>query len=53
MVGPYNIPHYNMYKSVAVNGANAPGYSSGQAIAAMEELAETALPEGFGFEWTG
>ncbi|MGB5409317.1 MAG: efflux RND transporter permease subunit, partial [Thiogranum sp.] len=53
MVGPYNITHYNMYKSVAVNGNNAPGYSSGQAIEVMEELADTALPDGFGFEWTG
>ena len=50
--GPYNIPHYNMYKSIAVNGSNAPGYSSGQAIQTMEELAEKALPEGFGTEWT-
>jgi HAE1 family hydrophobic/amphiphilic exporter-1 len=53
MVGPYNIPHYDMYKSVAVNGNNAPGFSSGQAIEVMEELADTALPAGFGFEWTG
>jgi len=53
MVGPYNTPHYNMYNSVAVNGTNAPGYSSGQAIEVMEALADTALPEGFGFEWTG
>jgi HAE1 family hydrophobic/amphiphilic exporter-1 len=53
MVGPYNINHYNMYKSVAVNGNNAPGYSSGQAVKVMEELAQTALPDGFGFEWTG
>jgi len=52
MTGPYNITHYNMYKSVAVNGGSAPGYSSGQAIGAMEELAETTLPDGFGFEWT-
>ena len=52
MTGPYNIPHYNMYKTVAVNGSNAPGYSTGQAIKAMEELAETALPKGFGTEWT-
>jgi hydrophobe/amphiphile efflux-1 (HAE1) family protein len=52
MVGPYNIPHYNMYKSIAVNGNNAPGYSSGQALKTMEELAEKALPEGFGTEWT-
>ena len=50
--GPYNIPHYNMYKSIAVNGNNAPGYSSGQAIQTMEELAGKALPEGFGTEWT-
>jgi len=53
MVGPYNITHYNMYKSVAVNGNNAPVYSSGQAVEVMEELAGTALPDGFGFEWTG
>jgi HAE1 family hydrophobic/amphiphilic exporter-1 len=52
MTGPYNIPHYNMYKSIAVNGNNAPGYSSSQAIKTMEELAATALPEGFGTEWT-
>ena len=52
MTGPYNIPHYNMYKSITVNGNNAPGYSSGQAIKAMEELADTVLPEGFGTEWT-
>ena len=53
MVGPYNTPHYNMFNSVAINGSNAPGYSSGQAIKVMEELAAARLPEGFGFEWTG
>lgn len=52
IVGPYNIPHYNEYDSIALNGANAPGYSSGQAIQAMEELAAEHLPEGFGYEWT-
>jgi len=52
-VGPYNIPHYDQYKSVAVNGGNAPGYSTGQAIAAMEELADKELSDGFGFQWTG
>ncbi|MGD8461061.1 MAG: multidrug efflux RND transporter permease subunit [Desulfobacterales bacterium] len=52
MTGPYNIPHYNMYKSIAVNGNSAPGYSSGQAIKTMEDLAKTSLPEGFGTEWT-
>jgi len=53
VVGPYNIPHYNLYRSVAINGSNAPGYSSGQALTAMEDLAKTALPDGFGYEWTG
>ncbi len=53
VVGPYNIPHYNSYRSIAIAGRPAPSYSSGDAITAMEELAETALPEGFGFEWTG
>lgn len=52
-VGPYNIPHYDQYKSVAVNGGNAPGFSSGQAITAMEDLANNELSDGFGFQWTG
>jgi HAE1 family hydrophobic/amphiphilic exporter-1 len=52
MTGPYDIPHYNMYKAIAVNGNSAPGYSSGQALKTMEELADTVLPEGFGTEWT-
>ncbi len=52
-VGPYNIPHYNEYRSVAVNGSNAPGYSTGDAVAAMEQLAAEVLPDGFGTEWTG
>ena len=52
MVGPYNIAHYNGYTSIAINGNNAPGYSSGQAIKAMEELADQVLPEGFGTQWT-
>ncbi len=52
MVGPYNIPHYNEDKSIAINGKNAPGYSSGQAIKAMEELADEVLPKDFGTEWT-
>jgi len=51
--GPYSIQHYNKYNSVAINGANAPGYSTGQAIAAMEELTEAVLPKTFSAEWTG
>jgi len=52
VVGPYDIPHYNMYDAVAINGGNAPGYSTGQAIQAMEELATNVLPKDFGHEWT-
>jgi HAE1 family hydrophobic/amphiphilic exporter-1 len=52
VVGPYSIQHYDMYRSAAINGSPAPGYSSGQAVAAMEELANTTLPDGFGYQWT-
>lgn len=47
------IEHYNIFRTTAINGAAAPGYSSGQAIAAMEDVAKQALPNGYGFEWTG
>ncbi len=50
--GPDTIMRYNEYRSAEINGNAAPGYSSGQAIAAMEELAKN-LPQGAGFEWTG
>lgn len=52
IIGPYNISHYNEYKSVDIEGGNAPGYSSGQAIEAMDELAKEVLPEGYATEWT-
>jgi hydrophobe/amphiphile efflux-1 (HAE1) family protein len=52
-IGPETVPHYNNYGSALINGAPAPGYSSGQAITAMERAAATALPRDFGFEWTG
>ncbi|MBW4464445.1 MAG: efflux RND transporter permease subunit [Pegethrix bostrychoides GSE-TBD4-15B] len=47
------ITHYNLYRSISVQGATAPGTSSGQAIAAMEQTAAEVLPVGMGFEWTG
>ncbi|MGN6583475.1 MAG: efflux RND transporter permease subunit, partial [Rhizobiaceae bacterium] len=53
IVGPETVPHYNNYASALINGGPAPGYSSGQAIAAMERAAATALPRDFGYEWTG
>ena len=49
--GPQYFERYNVYSAATINGANAPGYSSGQAIAAMEELAR-ALPAGFSYEWS-
>jgi len=52
-VGPKTIAHYNLYRSIKVQGAPAPGASSGQAIQAMEKLAAEVLPQGFGYEWTG
>jgi HAE1 family hydrophobic/amphiphilic exporter-1 len=53
IVGPETVPHYNGYPSALINGAAAPGFSTGQAIAAMERAAQTALPRDFAFEWTG
>jgi hydrophobe/amphiphile efflux-1 (HAE1) family protein len=52
-VGARTIDHYNGYRSVSISGSAAPGYSSGQAIAAMEQLADELLPAGYGYEWTG
>ena len=53
MTGPEVIYRYNRYRTTKLIGQNAPGFSSGQAAAAMEDIARTALPAGFGFEWTG
>lgn len=47
------IHHYNLFRSVEIDGSAAPGYSSGQAIAAMEQVAKQVLPAGYGYEWTG
>jgi len=50
--GPDRVQHYNGYPTAEINGGPAPGYSSGQAQAAMEKLAKDNLPNGFSFEWT-
>ena len=49
---PQVISHYNLFRSAEIDGSAAPGYSSGQAIAAMEQLAAN-MPRGFSFSWTG
>ncbi len=51
--GPSIINHYNLVRAVEINGAAAPGVSSGQAIAAMEAVAAETLPRGFGYQWSG
>lgn len=51
--GTNNATHYNAYNTVQVNGSPAPGYSSGDAIKAVEQVAAQTLPDGIGYEWTG
>ena len=51
-IGPQTVQRYNLYNSININGAAAPGYSSGEAMRAMEVLG-AQLPEGYSYEWTG
>ena len=51
-ITPQVISHYNLFRSTEIDGASKPGFSSGQAISAMEEISK-ALPQGFTYEWTG
>ena len=53
VLGPYIIPRYNLSTAVQINGQAAPGQSSGAAMAAVERVAAEALPEGYGYEWSG
>ncbi|HEV3141505.1 MAG TPA: multidrug efflux RND transporter permease subunit [Vicinamibacterales bacterium] len=50
---PKNITHYNLFRSAEINGAAAPGYSSGQALAIMQQLSDRTLPQGFSYAWSG
>ena len=51
--GLNEINRYNLYTTAAIQGAPAPGYSSGQAIKAIQEVAAETLPRGFGIDWQG
>jgi multidrug efflux pump subunit AcrB len=51
--GLSEITRHNLYNSSEVSGSPAPGYSSGDAIKAVQEVAEKTLPRGFGIDWTG
>lgn len=52
-LGPQVIMRYNLYPSAAINGEAASGYSSGQALKLMEQMAASKLPRTVGYEWTG
>jgi HAE1 family hydrophobic/amphiphilic exporter-1 len=51
--GPQTVVRYNGYRGAVINGAPKPGYSSGQALGAMERISGQTLPPGYTFEWTG
>jgi hydrophobe/amphiphile efflux-1 (HAE1) family protein len=53
ITGPSLIIRYNNLRSVTINGVPAPGRSSGEALAAMEEVAKADLPQGYSYAWTG
>ncbi len=53
MSGPEVIYRYNRFRTAKLIGQAAPGYTSGQAAAAMERVAKQSLPKGFNYEWTG
>lgn len=50
---PAVISHYNIYRSIEINGSPKPGFSSGQAIQALREVADQVLPAGYGYEFSG
>ncbi|NGF57215.1 efflux RND transporter permease subunit [Parapedobacter sp. SGR-10] len=53
VVGPETVSRYNLYNAISVNITPAKGYSSGDAMEAIQQLAEDRLPGNYGYEWTG
>jgi len=51
--GPESISRFNLFSSIAITGAPNPGFSSGDAIKAIQEVAATSLPAGYGYEFSG
>lgn len=47
------ISHYNLFRSAEIDGTSAPGYSSGDALTALKEVANQTLPQGYGYEFSG
>jgi hydrophobe/amphiphile efflux-1 (HAE1) family protein len=52
ITGPYRVTRYNLFPAAEIQGNTPPGFSTGQTLAAMEQLAAERLPDGFGYEWT-
>src|SRR5690606_18850252 len=52
-VGPEIVNRYNLYNAIAINAIPARGYSTGEAMDAMEEVATDNLPANYSYEWTG
>ena len=52
-VGPSVIPHFNLYRSIKIDGTPKEGNSSGQAIGAMKQIFNAGSYQGLGFDWTG
>jgi HAE1 family hydrophobic/amphiphilic exporter-1 len=52
-VAPQVISHYNLFRSTEIDGSAAPGFSSGQALDAMQQLSAKLLPQGYTYEWSG
>ena len=53
IVGPYKLTRFNMYPSITLNGLTPSGVSSGEAMAAMEEISDEVLPKNMGYAWSG
>ena len=53
VTGPDLVTRFNNYPAIAINGAPAPGVSSGQALAAIREVAEEVMPSSYGYDWAG
>ncbi len=53
VTNPDLVPHFNSFPAAQVTGNAAPGFSSGEAIKAMEAVAQEVLPQGYGFAWSG
>jgi HAE1 family hydrophobic/amphiphilic exporter-1 len=50
--GPYRVLRYNLFPGAEIQGDTAPGYSTGEALQAMEDAAQRVMPAGFSYEWT-